>query len=77
MTGASRAAQCTLVPDASKTLRRLTERARREGVTRFTAPMLAENHEMLGLLKKLGGFAVRSRVSGVIEVEGQIGPGET
>lgn len=57
---------------ATELFRRLSERARSEGVTRFNALILAENHEMLGLLEKLGGFTVRARETGVIEVEGRL-----
>ncbi len=50
----------------------LTERAREEGVSRFTALLLAENHEMRGLLEKLGGFRLRGGVSSAIEVEAEL-----
>jgi RimJ/RimL family protein N-acetyltransferase len=53
-------------------VKRLSERAREEGVHRFTAVLLAENHEMRGLLEKLGGFRLRGGVSSVIEVEGDL-----
>jgi acetyltransferase len=53
-------------------VKRLSERAREEGVRRFTAVLLAENHEMQGLLEKLGGFRLRGGVSSVIEVEGDL-----
>jgi RimJ/RimL family protein N-acetyltransferase len=51
---------------------RLAERARAEGVRRFTALLLAENREMRGLLEKLGGFRLRGGVSSAIEVEGEL-----
>jgi hypothetical protein len=35
-------------------LERLTERARAEGVTRFSGVVLAENEEAIGLLERLG-----------------------
>ena len=53
-------------------MRRLAERARAEGVRRFTALLLAENHEMRGLLEKLGGFRLRGGVSSAIEAEGDL-----
>jgi RimJ/RimL family protein N-acetyltransferase len=53
-------------------VKRLSERAREEGVHRFTAVLLAENHEMRSLLEKLGGFRLRGGVSSVIEVEGDL-----
>lgn len=54
-------------------LKRLTERAREEGLRRFTASVLAENREMLGLLEKLGGFRVTRAEAGVVKVEGTLG----
>jgi RimJ/RimL family protein N-acetyltransferase len=53
-------------------VKRLSARARDEGVRRFTATLLAENHEMRGLLEKLGGFRLRGGVSSVIDVEGNL-----
>ncbi len=53
-------------------LRRLSQRAREEGIETFTALLLAENHEMRGLLEKLGGFRETTIESGAMEVEGQI-----
>ena len=50
----------------------LAERARAEGVRRFTALLLAENREMRGLLEKLGGFRLRGGVSSAIDVEGEL-----
>lgn len=35
-------------------LRRLAQRARDEGITRFTADLMAGNHAMLALIRKLG-----------------------
>ena len=55
-------------------IRRLAERAREEGVTVFTALLLAENHEMRGLLEKLGGFHMTDIASGTMEVEGRLEP---
>ncbi len=48
---------------------RLADRARAEGVTRFTAIMLATNREMLELLESLGPVHVLERSVGTVEVE--------
>ena len=53
-------------------LRRLTQRAVEEDVSRFTAVILASNHEMRGLLDKLGGYGMTATPSSTIEVEGQL-----
>lgn len=53
-------------------VKQLSDRAREEGVRRFTALLLAQNHEMRGLLEKLGGFRLRGGVSSVIDVEGNL-----
>ena len=55
-------------------LDRLGARAHAEGVRRFTASVLAENHEMLGLLEKLGTFRVRlgAGAGAIVEVEGDL-----
>lgn len=50
----------------------LGARARAEGVRQFTATVLAENHEMLGLLEKLGTFRVRRGAGAVVEVAGDL-----
>ncbi len=47
----------------------LTDRARAEGVGRFTATMLATNREMLELLEELGPVRVLGRSAGTVEVE--------
>jgi RimJ/RimL family protein N-acetyltransferase len=49
------------------------DRAREEGLRRFTASILAENRKMLGLLEKLGGFGVGPATNGVVDVEGELG----
>jgi RimJ/RimL family protein N-acetyltransferase len=54
-------------------LKLLSTRARAEGVQRFSASVLAENHEMLGLLEKLGTFRVLRAEGAVVEVEGDLG----
>jgi len=53
-------------------LRHLSGRAREEEIEIFTALLLAENHEMRGLLEKLGGFSETSIESGAMEVEGRL-----
>jgi RimJ/RimL family protein N-acetyltransferase len=53
-------------------LARLSHRARAEDIRRFTAVLLAENHEMRGLLEKLGGYRLKGGASSVIEVEGDL-----
>jgi GNAT superfamily N-acetyltransferase len=55
-------------------LRRLSQRAREEGVCCFTALLLAENHEMRGLLEKLGTYRLTATPSSTIEVEGELTP---
>ena len=52
----------------------LAERAREEGVARFTALLLAENREMLELLDALGPVRVVDRQSGTVEVEAELAP---
>ena len=47
----------------------LAGRAREEGVTHFTALMLAENTEMMELLERLGPVRVVDREIGTVEVE--------
>ncbi|HSO98067.1 MAG TPA: GNAT family N-acetyltransferase [Solirubrobacteraceae bacterium] len=47
----------------------ISARAREEGITTFTALMLAENKEMLDLLEGLGPVRVTDRSTGTVEVE--------
>jgi GNAT superfamily N-acetyltransferase len=47
----------------------LAERAREEGIGRFTALILATNREMLDVLASLGPAKVISRDAGTIEIE--------
>jgi RimJ/RimL family protein N-acetyltransferase len=54
---------------ATALLQRLTERARGEGVRRFSAEILAENRPMLELIDDLGTVSVRRRDHGSVEVE--------
>ena len=46
----------------------LAERARQEGVRRFTALVLADNVDMLGLLGELGAARVVDREQGTVEL---------
>jgi GNAT superfamily N-acetyltransferase len=50
-------------------LRRLTDRARDEGIRRFRAEILTENRPMLELIHELGSVEVRGHAHGAVEVE--------
>lgn len=50
----------------------LAERARDEGIERFTALLLAANEQMLDVLASLGPATVISREAGTVEVEVEI-----
>jgi RimJ/RimL family protein N-acetyltransferase len=50
-------------------LDRLTQRAREEGVRRFSAEVLAENRPMLELIEDLGNVTLRHLDRGAVEVE--------
>jgi RimJ/RimL family protein N-acetyltransferase len=50
-------------------LHRLTERAREEGVKRFSASTLEENRPMRHLLAELGDLRVTDRAAGTMDVE--------
>jgi RimJ/RimL family protein N-acetyltransferase len=50
-------------------LHRLTERARQEGIRRFSASILEENRPMLELADTLGDVHVRDRGGGTVEIE--------
>jgi GNAT superfamily N-acetyltransferase len=52
----------------------LAERARAEGVVRFTALLLAENRDMLEVLEAIGPLHVVDRHSGTIEIEAELPP---
>jgi RimJ/RimL family protein N-acetyltransferase len=52
---------------ATALLRRLAERAREEGITRFTATCLADNDEALELLDELGAARTTTTESGLVE----------
>jgi len=53
-------------------LDRLAERARAEGIVRFSALLLADNRDMLDLLEGLGPVRVVDRRQGTIEVEAEL-----
>ena len=50
----------------------LTDRAREEGIRRFTATLLAENREMLDLFETVGPVEVVDRSAGTIEVVAEL-----
>lgn len=50
-------------------LEALSARAREEGLTSFTALLLASNEEMIDLLRHLGPFRVVDRERGTLEIE--------
>ena len=52
----------------------ISARARAEGIRTFTALILAENHEMLDLLKRLGPARIVDRATGTEEIEVLIPP---
>jgi RimJ/RimL family protein N-acetyltransferase len=54
---------------ATALLDRLTERARDEGIRRFSAEILAENQPMLELIDEVGQVTVKHRDHGSLEVE--------
>ncbi len=53
----------------------LAERARQEGIRRFTGLLLAENHEMLEVMRALLPTRVLDRGAGTIQVEAELEPG--
>lgn len=53
-------------------LEMLSDRAREEGIRRFTATLLAENREMLDLFESLGPVEVVDRTAGTIEVVAEL-----
>jgi RimJ/RimL family protein N-acetyltransferase len=59
---------------ATALLARLTERAREEGVRRFSAEVLADNRPMLELIGELGDVAARRLDQGSVEVEVELPP---
>jgi RimJ/RimL family protein N-acetyltransferase len=53
----------------SELLHRLTERARAEGIKRFSGSILEENRPMRELMAELGDVRVTGRAAGAIDVE--------
>ena len=53
----------------------LAVRAREEGISRFTALMLASNDDMMQLLESLGPVRVLDREAGTVEIESPIPAG--
>jgi ribosomal protein S18 acetylase RimI-like enzyme len=54
---------------ATELLRRLAERAREEGIARFTATCLADNDEALELFEALGAAHLTPTGSGLVEAQ--------
>ena len=54
---------------ATELLRRLAQRAREEGITRFTATCLADNDEALELFEELGATRTTRPGSGLVEAQ--------
>ena len=52
----------------------ISARAREEGITTFTALMLATNQEMMDLLKELDPMRIVDREAGTVEIEVPIPP---
>jgi RimJ/RimL family protein N-acetyltransferase len=61
---------------ATELLRRLTERAREEGIARFTATCLADNHDVLDLFDQVGSTRVMSSESGLVEARIELPAGD-
>jgi RimJ/RimL family protein N-acetyltransferase len=59
---------------ATALLDRLAERARAEGVRRFSAEILAENRPMLELIEEVGPVTTKQRDHGSVEVEVELPP---
>ena len=59
---------------ATALLDRLTQRAREEGVRRFSAEVLADNRPMLELIDELGDVTLRHLDDGAVEVEVELPP---
>ena len=59
---------------ATALLDRLAERARAEGVRRFSAEILAENRAMLELIEEVGPVTTKQRDHGSVEVEVELPP---
>jgi RimJ/RimL family protein N-acetyltransferase len=55
-------------------LHELAERAREEGIKRFTALVLAGNKDMIDLLFRLGQAKIVDRSSGTVQIEAELPP---
>jgi len=55
-------------------LHELAQRAREEGVTRFTAYVLAGNEDMIDILFRLGPAKVVDRANGAVQIEAELPP---
>jgi RimJ/RimL family protein N-acetyltransferase len=55
-------------------LAELAERAREEGVRRFTAYVLARNEDMIDMLFRLGRAKVVDRQNGAVQIEAELPP---
>src|SRR4051794_10016869 len=55
-------------------LNELAERAREEGVRKFTAYVLAKNDDMIDLLFRLGPAKVVDRQHGAVQIEAELPP---
>jgi GNAT superfamily N-acetyltransferase len=55
----------------------LAERAREEGVRKFTALVLARNEDMIDMLFRLGPAKIVSRAQGAVEIEAELPPAGT
>jgi RimJ/RimL family protein N-acetyltransferase len=59
---------------ATALLDRLTQRAREEGVRRFSADVLADNRPMLELIEEVGDVTLRHLDHGAVQVEVELPP---
>jgi RimJ/RimL family protein N-acetyltransferase len=55
-------------------LKELTERAREEGVRRFSALVLSDNRQMLDMIAELGALQVKDHQAGTVELEVELPP---
>lgn len=55
-------------------LNELAERAREEGIHRFTAMVLARNEDMIDMLFRLGPAKVVDRANGTVQIEAELPP---
>lgn len=62
---------------ATALLKRLTERARDEGVRRFTATVLATNADMIEVLEHAGEARTKPADGGLVEMEVELAPDAT